>query len=178
MVKQPKFFIEIHGKETNPQSIWSLGEVYESPESTLSQKVPYIESTDYIETSPPDWTLEYWVRPRLSHNIWGTYLNERILRKLSKMIEFYPLEEIVKEVGERIRTKYNLLKLKTQTREDPDTHADLLVVDITIGESDLKRAIELWKRISEEIRKEIDEKFKERSKEYQRKLLITVQPTR
>jgi len=179
MVRPQKFLSELCEGETISGMGLLLGEaIHRSSGLPYPRRVPYIESTCYVKTtSLPDWTLEYWVRPQLAPELWSVRLSEEDIKKLQKMLNFLPLEDLVTGVVEKIKDKYGLCGLKTWIGEDPDAHGDLLIVEISVR-ANRKKAIELWKKISTIIRNEVDEKLGERSEEYQRKLLIRVVPDR
>jgi len=137
-----------------------------------------VENTDYIElTQIQDWTLRYWLRqPR--YELMGLCLGEKEIKKLSRILEFLPIEIVIEQFMEKNKMKFNIACLRTQIVKDPDTDDDTLLVEVFVKESDFEKILDLWKEISTEIRNEIDRKFKEKSMNYQRKLLIRVQPAR
>jgi len=57
--------------------------------------------------------------------------------------------------------------------KDLESQEDMLQVNIFVEESDPKKTIEIWKKISTEIRNEIGKKFGE---EYQERIFIRVLP--
>ena len=152
------------------QLLWEI-------ESPVYCRGGYIENTDYIEfTQIQDWTLGYWIEPRCE--LMGLCLGERELKKLLRFLEFSPLEDVVKQIIGRKNIKCNILDFKTQIIKDPDTDADVLLVDVLVKERDFEKVLELWKKISTEIRNEIDKRFGEKSEDFQRRLLIRVQPAK
>jgi len=172
MAELPRFLVELRERRISPEIEWSLGEtIYESSEFIQPKKVHSIGSTDYITLTPHirDWTLEYWVGSTC--DILGMCLSETALNKLSKMLKFLPLEELIEEIVDKIKSKYDICTQESQIIEDPDLHSDVLVVEIFVKERDPKKVIELWKAISNEIRREIDRKL---DKKFQRELLIRV----
>ena len=137
----------------------------------------FIRDTDCRGTSILDWTLGYWTEFKSLYWIFGLCLNYEDIDKLLKYIRFYPLETFVMSVINRIKHDFGIKHISSEIIQDPEDQEDILRVEIYVTEKDPKQVIKMWKKISNLIRSEIDRKFKERSKEHQLKLHISVRPS-
>ena len=175
----PRLLIEKYRRDTGPELAELMVEIIQEGSGFIFPKKTHrVVSTDYIEVQPPDWSLEYWTKPRSPYEILSLHLTDKDVEKLIKILKFAPLEGVVRDFLEKIVPKYGISNIKASIKEDPDDLSDVLFVEVFVKENDPKKIIKLWKKISTEIRNKIDKKFGEKSKEYQRKLIIAVRPLR
>jgi len=139
------------------------------PSSRVYQPNVYV-STD-IRSGCPDWTLEYWIA---RWGIGGLCLDIEDIKKLIKSEKFYEIESFVCEKLLSLKDKFGITDIKPKIIENQDDGEDLLLIEISVREKDLKKQIEIWKNISNAIRSEIDREFGDKSKEIQMKLWISL----
>lgn len=136
--------------------------------SQIYQPNVYV-NTD-IRTGCPDWMLEYWTA---QWGISGLCLDLEDIKKLIKSEKFYEIESFVCEKLISLKDKFGITDIKPKIVESQDNE-ELLLIEISVREKDLKKQIEIWKNISNTIRGEIDKQFGDKSKEIQMKLWISV----
>lgn len=134
-------------------------------------------NTDNTGMCHPDWSLYYWIKPRSPYEVFNFCLNPEDLNKVLKFIRFSPLEMLVRDTLNKIRQDFKIKHISSEIIQDPEDQEERLLVEIYIDEKDPKQVIEQWKKISTSIRNEIDNKFRDKSKEYQLKLQISVKPS-
>ena len=137
--------------------------------SLIHQPNIYV-STD-IRSGCPDWTLEYWTA---RWGIGGLCLDIEDIKKLIKSEKFYEIESFVCEKLSSLKDEFGITDIKPKIVESQDDGEDLLLIEISVREKDLKKQIEIWKNISNAIRSEIDRQFGDKSKEIQMKLWISL----
>ncbi len=124
-------------------------------------------STDCLVTHSliDDWTLDYW----LGHTNLYTPISEKELRTF----RFALLEDMIMKTVDRIKKEFKIANFNCKMTKDIESQEDMLQVNIFIEESDPKKAIEIWKKVSTEIRNEVCKKFGD---EFQERIFIRVLP--
>ena len=117
--------------------------------------------------------MEYWTA---RWGISGLCLDIEDIKKLIKSEKFYEIESFVCKKLLSLKDKFGITDIKPKIIENQDDGEDLLLIEISVKERDLKKQIEIWKNISNAIRSEIDRQFGDKSKEIQMKLWISLNP--
>lgn len=141
----------------------------------ISPRIPV--NTDNTGVCYPDWSLQYWTKPKSLYEVLGYCLSFEDINKLLKTIRFSSVEKLIEDAIEKIRESFGIKCMKSKIIEDPEDQEEMLLVEVFVDESDPKQVIELWKEISTRIRDEIDKEFGNKSKEFQLKLWISVKPS-
>ncbi len=136
--------------------------------------------TDTLRLDFQDWTLSYWTARFKPYGVFSRHFIFEELIKIQKgeliKAPFSQLKTLVNDVLRGIREDLRIKHIDFDVISDPEDQEESLLVEIYVDEKDTKQVIELWKKISTEIRNEVEKRLGDKSKDYQMRLQISVRP--